>query len=129
MIDPITKATLFVNQVIQTLCIEIEAKLFAILKQKGFEVNEQNMKRITRIDLSTIGQLKNEFWLDYNTDNRTFLFLCYMNYDQGTLCFEFSENKGLSGSLSHFSKEQFLTLGKNSYQPTELKKGIDIAKF
>ena len=89
------QATEIVKQFIQKIYTEIERVLIARLKLRGFEINEETAKRVTRIDKSTIAQQKQEFWLDYDTINRQFLFLFYI--DEGMICYEFAERKPIGG--------------------------------
>lgn len=92
------KASLLLNQVTQEFYSHIEKKLIERLKLKGFEINEETAKRVTRIDRSSIELFNHEFWIDYNTEERQFLFLVYSDYKRGMLCFEFAEREPLGGT-------------------------------
>lgn len=92
------EANLVVSKIIKNLYTQIEKKLIERLKFMGFQINEETAKRITRIDQSENAEFRHEFWIDYNTDQRQFLFLVYSDYQRGMICFEHAKNKPLGGT-------------------------------
>lgn len=94
----IGKANLLITKLVKNLYAEIEKKLIERLTFMGFEINEETAKRITRIDQSQLAEFCHEFWLDYNTIDRQFLFLVYMDNQKGMICFEHPKNKPIGGT-------------------------------
>jgi hypothetical protein len=86
-----------ISRLIVTVSGKIESTLIERLKKKGFEPNEETVKRVTRLYENSLTVRTEKYYLDYDTDQQQFLFSVEVDMIKSNMQFSFVDFKPIGG--------------------------------